>query len=50
MDLTALIDDIVAAMTKETERGTVASYIPELAKVRDRHRHRRRAAADRRRR
>jgi glutaminase len=33
MDLTALIDDIVAAMAKETERGTVASYIPELAKV-----------------
>ncbi|KEZ16731.1 Glutaminase [Sphingobium yanoikuyae] len=33
MDLTALIDDIVAAMARETERGTVASYIPELAKV-----------------
>jgi len=33
MDLTALIDDIVAAMAKETERGSVASYIPELAKV-----------------
>jgi len=33
MDLTALIDDIVAAMARETERGSVASYIPELAKV-----------------
>lgn len=33
MDIAVLIDDIVAAMARETERGTVASYIPELAKI-----------------
>ncbi|WP_420145259.1 glutaminase [Sphingobium sp.] len=33
MDLTQLIDDIVTAMAGQDDRGTVASYIPELAKV-----------------
>lgn len=33
MDLPALIIDITAAMAVADDRGTVASYIPELAKV-----------------
>ncbi len=32
-DLQAIADDIVGRMVGETERGTVADYIPELAKV-----------------
>jgi glutaminase len=32
-DLDAIVADIVAAMAEADERGTVASYIPELAKV-----------------
>ncbi len=31
--LQELVDDIVARLAKETERGEVADYIPELAKV-----------------
>lgn len=33
MDLTRIVDGIVADVRAATERGTVASYIPELAKV-----------------
>lgn len=32
-DLDAIVTDILAAMRDEEDRGTVASYIPELAKV-----------------
>ena len=32
-DLDAIVTDIIAAMAQEDDRGTVASYIPELAKV-----------------
>ena len=28
-----ILDDIAAAMTRETERGKVADYIPQLAHV-----------------
>ena len=31
--LKSVVDDIAAAMAKRTDRGTVASYIPELASV-----------------
>lgn len=32
-DMPAILDRIAAAMARETERGTVADYIPELSKV-----------------
>ncbi|MFP5434112.1 MAG: glutaminase, partial [Alphaproteobacteria bacterium] len=32
-DLDAIVGDIIAMMAQADERGAVASYIPELAKV-----------------
>jgi|TARA_R110000787_G_scaffold223889_3_gene332156 glutaminase len=33
MDIAAILDDIGAAMAQATDRGQVACYIPELARV-----------------